>query len=258
MNRSDRQKCLKACGNALPSHHQATILLLELGECPLGLEPRHTLFDRSATVLLGLPDPLRERCPDTPLPKLLPERLRLLAFIRRDHFETLARATAFAHVHLDRIEQRPHLRLVIDHPVGRVPDTPPSHLTLTVRTAQRISPRAVFLPLPGGQPGDARHRALDHALHLGQGRLHAPLHLGKRLGGLHPIIPDAFEPCGHRVLHHPADTRGDSDGFVLHLVGAVRPGMGRDPLAIVAIDAPDGARRADHVWRHGAGHTLRL
>jgi hypothetical protein len=117
MNRSDRQKCLKACGNALPSHHQATILLLEPGECPLGLEPRHTLFDRSPTVLLGLPDPLRERCPDTPLPKLLPERLRLLAFIRRDHFETLARTTAFAHVHLDRIEQRPHLRPIL--PIGR-------------------------------------------------------------------------------------------------------------------------------------------
>jgi diguanylate cyclase (GGDEF)-like protein len=60
VHRSDRQKCLKACGNALPSHHQAPILLLEPGECPLGLEPRHHVFDGSPALFLGLPDPLGE------------------------------------------------------------------------------------------------------------------------------------------------------------------------------------------------------
>lgn len=60
VHRSDRQKCLKACGNALPSHHQAPILLLEPGECPLGLEPRHHVFDGSPALFLGLPGPLGE------------------------------------------------------------------------------------------------------------------------------------------------------------------------------------------------------
>jgi len=40
--------------------------------------------------------------------------------------------------------------LVIDHPVGRVPDTPYSHLMPTVRTAQGVPPRALLIPLPIG------------------------------------------------------------------------------------------------------------
>ena len=42
------------------------------------------------------------------------------------------------------------------------------------------------------------------------------LHFGKGLRGLYPIIPNTLEPFGQRVLHHPADKRGDRDGFVLH------------------------------------------
>src|SRR3954471_19882291 len=41
--------------------------------------------------------------------------------------------------------------------------------------------------------------------------------------------------------------------FTAH--GAV---MVRHPLAIIAINAPDGDRRADHVLRHVARYTLRL
>jgi len=84
--------------------------------------------------------------------------------------------------------------------IGRMPDAPHAHLMLTVRTAQGIPPRALLVPLPVGQPSDNLHRALDHALHFSQGRLNRHLHLGKRLGGLHPRIPDALEPFGHRVL----------------------------------------------------------
>src|SRR5258708_5422462 len=40
--------------------------------------------------------------------------------------------------------------LVIDHPVGRVPDTPYSHLMPTVRTDQGVPPRALLIPLPIG------------------------------------------------------------------------------------------------------------
>jgi transposase len=143
-----------------------------------------------------------------------------------------------------------HLPLVIDDPVGRVPDVPYPHLTPTMRTDQRVSPRALLVALPVGQPSDDLHRALDHALHLGQGLLNQDLDLGKRLGRLHPVIPDALEPFGYYVLHHAANKRGDIHGFVLDALGAVGAIMVRDPRAIVAIDAPDRNRGAHHILGH--------
>src|SRR6266536_6565491 len=81
----------------------------------------------------------------------------------------------------------------IDHPVGWVPDAPQSHFTSTMRTDQGVPTRAPLVSLPVGQPGDDLDGALNHPLHLGQGRLNDPFYLGIRLGRLHPIIPDALE-----------------------------------------------------------------
>ena len=67
MDGGDCQKRVKAGRNTLPADHQATIFLLEPGKGALGLKPWHHFFDRSATVLLGLPDPLRDLRPDSPL-----------------------------------------------------------------------------------------------------------------------------------------------------------------------------------------------
>src|SRR5882762_1859709 len=94
-----------------------------------------------------------------------------------------------------------HLALVVDHPIGRMPDTPDLHLFPTVRTPERIAPGTLCIPLSVGQPSDDLHRALDYALDLGQGRLKHHLDLGKGLRGLHPVIPDALEAFGHRMLH---------------------------------------------------------
>ena len=116
-----------------------------------------------------------------------------------------------------------------------MPDAPHPHLTPTVRTDERIPPGALLVPLPVGQPGDALDGALDHAFHLGQSGLHHALPLGKRLGGLHPIKPHALEPFGHRVRHHPANTRVDINGFVLHPLRVVGAVMVRDPLAILVL-----------------------
>jgi len=110
---------------------------------------------------------------------------------------------------------------------------------LTVRTDQWVPSRALLVPLPIGQAGDDLHRALDDAFHLGQSGLHHALHRGERLRGLHPLIPNALEPFGHRMLYHPANKRGDLDGFVLHPLGAVEAVMVRDPLPLIAIDAPN-------------------
>jgi len=65
MDRDDGQKRVKAGRNAFPPDHQSTVLLLKPGKGPLGLEPRDHFCDRSAAVFLGLPDALRELCPDT-------------------------------------------------------------------------------------------------------------------------------------------------------------------------------------------------
>src|SRR5262249_15299367 len=69
------------------------------------------------------------------------------------------------------------LSLVIDHPIRWVPDAPHPHLTLTVRTDQRGPSRTLLVPLPLGSSSDDLHRALDHALHLYQRRLHPQPHL---------------------------------------------------------------------------------
>jgi hypothetical protein len=59
------------------------------------------------------------------------------------------------------------LPLVIDAAVGRVPDAPQPHFTPTVRTDQRVSTRALLIPLSVGQSANDFHRSLDHTLNLG-------------------------------------------------------------------------------------------
>ena len=75
-----------------------------------------------------------------------------------------------------------------------------------MRTLERIAPRALLVALPVGQAGDDFDRAFDDLLHLSQRRLNDQLDLRKCLGDL-PIIPDALEPFGHRMLDHPANKR---------------------------------------------------
>src|SRR5438477_9123752 len=151
-----------------------------------------------------------------------------------------------------------YLPLVIDHSIGRVPDAPYLHLTLTMRTDQGISTRTPLVSLPVGQPSNDLDRSLDHPLHLGQGRLNRHLHLGIRLGRLHAVIPDTLKPFGHRVLYHPADKRLHSDGFMFYPLRSVGAVMVRDPRAIIAINPPDSDRRAHHVLGHVARHALIL
>src|SRR5438445_11189742 len=53
----------------------------------------------------------------------------------------------------------------IDDPIFGVPDLPYSHLRSAVRTAQRVPPRALLIPLAIGQGGDNLDRPFDEALH---------------------------------------------------------------------------------------------
>ena len=116
MARRNRQQRLKAGRDALPTNDETTLLLLKPGTRALGLEPRHHFFERSATVFLGLPDPLRDMRPDPALPSLLPEGFRRIAFLRRDPLEACARATPFARADLDGLEPWHHLGTLL--PLG--------------------------------------------------------------------------------------------------------------------------------------------
>src|ERR1043166_7679474 len=89
----------------------------------------------------------------------------------------------------------------MDHPIGWMPNTPDLHLFPTMWTPKGIAPCTLLVSLPVRQPSDDLDGALDHPLDLGQGRVNDHLDLGKRLGGLHPVIPNALEPFGHGVLH---------------------------------------------------------
>src|SRR6516162_3303040 len=109
VNRRQSKKRLTACGKALPTDHQAAILLLEPGKGALRLTAWDNLCDRSPPVRFRFPDALRDLRPDTPLPQLLSQRCRLIPFLRRHHFETFAGAPALARVPLDRLEPRSHL-----------------------------------------------------------------------------------------------------------------------------------------------------
>src|SRR5712692_1655061 len=149
---------------------------------------------------------------------------------------------------LRRILSFPHgFQLIMDHPIGRVPDTPHLHSAVTVRTAQGVSPAAPLIPLTIGQGSDDLNRPLDEALDLGQGLLNEAPQLGKRLGRLHPVIPHPLEAFGKHVLNHPADKRIDIHRFSFHPLARVRTVVIGDPLAIIAVDAPQRDWRTHHI-----------
>src|SRR5262249_37684565 len=127
----------------------------------------------------------------------------------------------------------------MDHPIGWVPDAPYPHLMPTVWTDAWIPPRALRIPLSVRQSRDDLYTTIPHTLHLRHLLSNPPLHLSNPLLGLDPVIPDTLEPFGQRLLHHPANKRGDRDGFVLHPPGAVRAVMVGHPLAVIAINPPN-------------------
>src|SRR5688500_167728 len=108
-----------------------------------------------------------------------------------------------------------------------------------MRTDQRVSSCAFFVPLPIAQPGNDLHRTLDHAVHLGERHLSAGPSLGNRLGRLYSVIADALEALGQGMLHHPTDTCLHIHRFMFGPLCAMGAIMVRNPLAIIAIDTSD-------------------
>src|SRR5215216_1706699 len=126
---------------------------------------------------------------------------------------------------LRRILPSPHrFQFVVDHARGRVPYPPQPHFALTMRTTQGVSPRALLVPLAVGQGSEDLGRALDDAFEL-----------GKRLGGLHPVIAYALEAFGKHMLHHTSDKRVDRHRFPLDPLALVGPIVIGDPLPIIAV-----------------------
>src|SRR5678815_367013 len=170
MDRSNCQKRFEARRHALPPDDQATILLLKPSKSPLRLEPGHNFFDRSTAVFLGLPDPLGQLCPDTPLPELLPQRFGVIAFIRRDDLQTFAGTAPFAGVDFDRIQQGHHLGTFIAigrrgavrqwHavPLGEAVDEDPFALPAVGN--------ALAAPLPRGKKRHRRRHSPNESSHV--------------------------------------------------------------------------------------------
>ena len=128
-----------------------------------------------------------------------------------------------------------------------MPYLPDPHLRLAVRTAQRVAPRALLIPLAVGQRGDNLDGLLNEALDFRQGGLNHALQLGKRLGRLHAIIANPLEAFGKDMLYHAPDKRVDCHRFPLHPLTFVGTVVIRDPLAIIAVDPPERARRTDDI-----------
>lgn len=127
----------------------------------------------------------------------------------------------------------------MDDAIGRMPDAPYPHVTVTVRTAQGILPGALLIALAVGHRCDDFDRALDDTLDLGQGLLNHVLDRGKRLGCLHPVIADPLKSFGKHMLNHAPDKRVDIHRFPLDLLAFVGPIMIGHLLPIIAINAPE-------------------
>jgi hypothetical protein len=215
MDRGDCQKRVKASRHALPADPQAAGLLLEPGQGARGLQPGHAFFDRSAPVLLRLPDPLRDLCPDTALPQGLPQRFGLLPLLRRDDLETFPGAPPFARAALDCLEPRPPLGPRI--PVGRrgaVRQGPAVRLCATVEQAPwALAPAgdALAATLPRGK----KRRQWRHTPHAScpVPRPRQASALAWRRGSHRPAraaTTDASRSSSPRVAHggrHPSGSR---------------------------------------------------
>ena len=127
----------------------------------------------------------------------------------------------------------------MDAPIARMPDPPHAHLTLAVRTAQGVTPGALLIALAVGQRGDDFDRPLDDTLYPGQGLVNHVLDRGKCLRGLHPVIADPLKAFGKHMLNHAPNKGVDCHRFPLDALALVRTVVICDPLAIVAINAPE-------------------
>jgi hypothetical protein len=199
MDRSDRKERLAARREALPADDQATILLRQPSQCPLRLAARDASCDRSATVLLGLPDPRGPLCPDTAPPELLPPPFGSLPLLRCADLETLTGACPLARAHLDRGKAGEPV-----HPLVPVRQRGPLRSGHAVPSGAAVAQAPCALPpspppCPGGQ--SAIHGArvpTPHAACVGQAQ--PPRWPGgaraSHLPALHPALRGTLRPPG--------------------------------------------------------------
>jgi hypothetical protein len=113
MHDRHREKCVEACRETFPADDQSAVLALEPGKRPLGLETRDVLFHGAPPRLAVVPDAYGDLGADTPFPKALAQGFSVIALIRRQHLEPLARSAACARAPVERIQQRDDLGLFL-------------------------------------------------------------------------------------------------------------------------------------------------
>src|SRR5262245_54425927 len=91
---------------------------------------------------------------------------------------------------LRRILPSPYcFQLIMDDAIGRVPDAPDPHVTVTVWTAQGVPTCALLVALAVRHRCHNLDRPFDDTLHHGPSLVNHVFHLGKCLGCLHAVIP---------------------------------------------------------------------
>jgi hypothetical protein len=73
-----------------PNGPPSSVCRLEAGQRPLGWEARGHLFERSAPMILGLPDTLRHLRSNTTLASYLPQRFGIILLIGGNDLQTFA------------------------------------------------------------------------------------------------------------------------------------------------------------------------
>src|SRR5215475_10421191 len=106
MNHGHREKRIEACGETFPADHQAAVLALEPGKCPLSLIARDILFDWPAPRLAAFPDALRNLGADPTSTETTAEVLGIVTLIRGQHLEAFARSALFTGADVQGIQQR--------------------------------------------------------------------------------------------------------------------------------------------------------
>ena len=234
MHHRHREQGVEACRETFPADDQAAVLALEPRKRPLGLEAWDVLVHGAPTWLSGVPDSCRELGADTPWAEALAHVFGVIALIRRQHLEPLARSAACARAHVESIQPgRTWARSSPLAGVGRVDHgRPEASVRRWMRRPLPFRPEAPPSPppVPGGKG----------ALHRAVWPVHHPACLGEP--------KEARVPGGQRAIGVPArpPARRGTVGGPWRAPGQITPAAAGDQ---------DVESRMHHLAKRGVRHA---
>src|SRR5688500_9091078 len=106
MHHGNGEKRIEARGQTFPADHQAAVLPLEPGQRPLGLVARDLLFDRPSPRLAAFPSAFEDLGPNAACSEASAEVCGIIALIRGQPLEALARSTLFPRADVQGLQPR--------------------------------------------------------------------------------------------------------------------------------------------------------